>query len=70
MNNEFLSGFFEEAARSAPSLLVFKDLHRAFAVKDDGDQRPRIIGRSVPNVTVSEYLQPTAFSSQGRWGSK
>ncbi len=38
MNHEFLSGFFEEAARSTPSLLVFKDLHRAFVeeFKDDG----------------------------------
>lgn len=42
MNNESLSGFFEEAARNAPSLLVFEDLDRAFIVKDDSDQRPRI----------------------------
>ena len=40
MNNESLSGFFEEAARNAPSLLIFEDLDRAFVVKDD--QRPRI----------------------------
>ncbi len=40
MNNESLSGFFEEAARNAPSLLIFEDLDRAFVVKDD--ERPRI----------------------------
>lgn len=42
MNNESLSGFFEEAARNAPSLLIFEDLDRAFVVRDDHDQRPRI----------------------------
>lgn len=41
MSNESLSGFFEEAARSAPSLLIFEDLDRAFVVKDDRDQRAR-----------------------------
>ena len=40
MTNESLSGFFEEAARNAPSLLIFEDLDRAFVVKDD--ERPRI----------------------------
>jgi SpoVK/Ycf46/Vps4 family AAA+-type ATPase len=42
MNNESLSGFFDEAARNAPSLLIFEDLDRAFVVRDDPDQRPRI----------------------------
>ena len=42
MNNESLSGFFEEAARNAPSLLIFEDLDRAFVGKDDHDQHPRI----------------------------
>jgi ATPase family associated with various cellular activities (AAA)/Ankyrin repeats (many copies)/Ankyrin repeats (3 copies) len=42
MNNESLSGFLEEAARNAPSLLIFEDLDRAFVVNDDCDQRPRI----------------------------
>jgi len=40
LNNESLSGFFEEAARNAPSLLIFEDLDRAFVVKDD--EHPRI----------------------------
>lgn len=40
MNNESLSGFFEDAARNAPSLLIFEDLDRAFVVNDD--QRPKI----------------------------
>lgn len=40
MNNESLYGFFEEAARNAPSLLIFEDLDRAFVGQDD--QRPRI----------------------------
>jgi SpoVK/Ycf46/Vps4 family AAA+-type ATPase len=40
MNNESLSGFFEEANRNAPSLLIFEDLDRAFVVRDD--ERPRI----------------------------
>lgn len=40
MNNESLSGFFEEAARNAPSLLIFEDLDRAFVGQDD--QRPKI----------------------------
>jgi hypothetical protein len=42
MNNESLSGFFEAAARNAPSLLIFEDLDRAFMNNDDRDQRPRI----------------------------
>ena len=42
MNNESLSGFFEESARNAPSLLIFEDLDRAFVVRDDREQRPRI----------------------------
>jgi hypothetical protein len=42
MNNESLSGFFEEAARNAPSLLIFEDLDRVFVVRDDREQRPRI----------------------------
>ncbi len=40
MNNESLSGFFAEAARNSPSLLIFEDLDRAFVSKDD--QRPKI----------------------------
>ena len=42
MNNESLSGFFEEGARNAPSLLIFEDLDRAFVNKDDPDQHPKI----------------------------
>lgn len=42
MNNESLSGFFEEAARNAPSLLILEDLDRAFVVTEDNKQRPRI----------------------------
>jgi transitional endoplasmic reticulum ATPase len=35
-----LSAFFEEAARNAPSLLIFEDLDRAFVDRDE--ERPRI----------------------------
>ena len=40
MNNESLSGFFEDGARNAPSLLIFEDLDRAFV--GTNDQRPKI----------------------------
>jgi hypothetical protein len=40
MTNESLSGFFEEAARNAPSLLIFEDLDRALVDRDE--ERPRI----------------------------
>ena len=50
MNNESLSGFFEEAARNAPSLLIFEDLDRAFVVKDDRDQRSENNSPALPEL--------------------
>jgi hypothetical protein len=50
MNNEALSGFFEEAARNAPSLLIFEDLDRAFMVSEEHDQRPS------PSITLQHFL--------------
>ncbi len=42
VNNDSLSGFFAEAARKAPSLLIFEDLDRAFVAKDERDHGLKI----------------------------